>query len=123
MEKDTVQKQTKIGIFTKVKNLFFKSRTRTVIIVISILAVSFFAWRTFGQKKRQTQYLTAQTQKGSIISTVNESGNVTSTSQGGVGSPTTGIIKAMYVKDGDTVSQGQNLFQVKSIATAQEIAS
>src|SRR5207249_1620876 len=115
MEKDIAQKKSYRGTFTKVTNFFFKSRTRLIVTVIVLLILLFFGWRTFGQQKRQIQYQTAQVQRGSIISTVNESGNVASTSQGGVGSPTTGIIKAVYVKDGDTVTQGQNLFQVKSI--------
>jgi len=114
MEKDTKRTNT---------HFVFGSRKRIVITVIILIILSFLAWRTFGQKKNQAQYQTEAVTRGTIISTVNESGNVASGSQAGVGSPTTGIVTEIYVKDGDTVTQGQNLFKVKSIATAQEIAS
>ncbi len=113
------------GVFIKAKNWFFKASLLVKLIVIALVIGS--AWligtRIIGAGSKTPQYQTAQVQKGTIISSVNESGNVTSTSQAGVGSPTTGIVEEIYVKDGDTVTQGQNLFKVKSIATAQEIAS
>ncbi len=94
-----------------------------IIIIVLVMGIGWFTiTKAFGSSKK-TQYQTAQVQKGSIISTVNGTGNVTSNSQAGVGSPTTGIITEMYVKNGDVVAQGQNLFKVKSIASAQEIAS
>lgn len=97
--------------------------TKLFIIAIVLLIGWFSVSRILAASSNKPKYQTAQVQKGSIISTVNESGNVTSTSQAGVGSPTTGIVEEIYVKDGDTVTQGQNLFKVKSIASAQEIAS
>src|SRR5258708_3079207 len=97
--------------------------TKLFIIAIVLLIGWFSVSRILAASSNKPKYQTAQVQKGSIISTVNESGNVTSTSQAGVGSPTTGIVEEIYKKDGDTVTQGQNLFKVKSIASAQEIAS
>jgi membrane fusion protein, macrolide-specific efflux system len=111
--------------FPKLKKWFIKASLRKkllvagVVVLISGLIVS----RIVGAGQSKQQYQTSQVQRGSIISTVNESGNIASNSQGGVGSPTNGIVEEVYVKNGDTVTQGQNLFKVKSTASAQEIAS
>src|SRR5437870_279578 len=101
MEKDIEQKKAYISILKKIKNLLFKNRRRTIIVLVIIINLIFFVWRVFGQQKRSPQYQTAQVQKGTIISTVNESGNITSNSQAGVGSPTTGVVQEIYVKNGD----------------------
>lgn len=111
------------NVISKGKHLFFSSRKRTIATFLGSLLIIFFGWRVFGHAKAQTQYQTAQVTQGSIISSVTESGNVATNTQGGVGSPTTGIIEDVYIKNGDTVTAGQNLFKVKSTATAQEIAS
>jgi len=117
---------SKIKLFFKnTKNWFLKlsPKAKLIIIAVTLLILWFGATIILGASKKQAQYQTAQVQKGSIIATVNESGNVASNSQAGVGSPTTGIIEEVYVKDGDSVTAGQNLFKVKSIATPQEQAS
>jgi RND family efflux transporter MFP subunit len=101
----------------------FGSRKRFAITIVIFLLFGYFGWQALGAQNKQPQYQTAQVQKGTIISTVSESGNVAGISQAAVGSPTTGIITDIYVKDGDAVTAGQNLFKVKSTATAQEIAS
>jgi len=108
----------------KFSNILRLSWVRQLLVLAVIIGIGWFVYVSFfASKKGQQQYQTAQAQRGTIISTVNESGNVTSTSQAGVGSPTTGIVTEIYVKNHDEVKRGQNLFKVKSIATAQEIAS
>jgi RND family efflux transporter MFP subunit len=106
------------------KNRFGKMslKKKAVIIIVVLLVLGLSSRTLLAQKSSTPQYQTAQVQKGTIISTVNESGNVTSNSQAGVGSPTTGIVEEMYVNNGDEVAAGQNLFKVKSTASAQEIA-
>jgi macrolide-specific efflux system membrane fusion protein len=100
-----------------------QSQAKMIAAVVIIAVILFVGYKNFGQKTKKPQYQTAQVTKGTLLTTVSESGNVTSGSQAGVGSPTTGIIQDIYVKDGDTVKQGQNLFKVASTATAQERSS
>ncbi len=123
MEKDSKVVKLHESILTKSKHILFGTRRRTIITVVIAVVIVFLGWLIFGRGSSQPQYQTAQVTRGSIIQTVSESGNVASGSQAGVGSPTTGIVTDIYVKDGDTVTQGQNLFKVRSTATAQEIAS
>lgn len=122
MEKVIKKTNSYKPIAAKIKNLLCGSKKKILITVIVVLVLVCITWIAFAKQKVQPQYQTQAVQKGIIISTVTESGNVTSNSSAGVGSPTTGIITEIYVKDGDSVTQGQNLFKVKSIATAQEIA-
>lgn len=123
MEKDKSVIKHHQGVFTRIRNLLLGSRKRAVISVIVLSVLVFGIWRLFLHGPKKPTYQTAQVTRGPIIQTVSESGNIASGSQAGVGSPTTGIVDQIYVKDGDTVSKGDNLFKVKSIATAQEIAS
>lgn len=99
-----------------------RRKRRSLVIGVVLVVLIIVAFSTFG-KSKQPQYRTAQVTRGTIISSVTESGNIASDSQAGVGSPTTGVVTDLYVKDGDTVTQGQDLFKVKSTATAQETAS
>jgi membrane fusion protein, macrolide-specific efflux system len=100
------------------------SLIKKLIVLVIIVLVGWFVFsRIFAANGQRPQYQTAQVTRGSLISTLTESGNVSSTSQAGVGSPTTGVLTEMYVKDGDMVNVGQDLFKVKSTATAQEVAS
>lgn len=71
----------------------------------------------------QTQYQTATVEKGTIMSTVSESGSITNDTQTSITSPTDGVITEIYVKNGDDVKSGQKLFKVKSTATTQAKAS
>lgn len=92
--------------------------------MVVVIAIFWFAWaKIFGQQDKTAQYQTATAQMGNIIATVSESGNVNADSQTTVTSPATGIIQAVYVKNGDTATVGQKLFSVKATATPQEKAS
>ncbi len=126
MEKDTKVRVNKSElakeVFEKMKEIFFSSRKRTVVSIIVILLLIFFGWKKFFGSN-QPRYQTATVQKGTIIATVSDSGNVASQNQAVVDSPTTGIISDIYVRNGDTVTAGQNLFSVKSTASAQDKAS
>src|SRR5882672_1800162 len=105
----------KASFFVRVRQLALWQKGIILVVVIIFL---WFAWaKIFGQQNKAAQYQTATAQTGSIISTVSESGNVSADSQITVTSPATGIIQAVYVKNGDTVSAGQKLFSVRATAT------
>lgn len=117
------KQQQAVNLLGKTKQFFFGSKIRLGVSLVVLLITVFWVWKTFAQGATTPQYQTATVTKDTIISSVTESGNVTTNSQGGIGSPTTGIIEELYVKNGDQVTAGQNLFKVKSTATEQEIAS
>jgi len=113
-----IQKKGK-GIFRFIKSLNLLGR------VVLILIIGVGAWFVYGLFSKSTEkptYQTAKVEKGTIISTVSGSGNVSS-NQVTVVSPTNGVIEELYVTNGDQVTVGQNLFKVKSTATKEEQAS
>lgn len=73
--------------------------------------------------EKKPQYQTEKVGKETILETVSVSGNVTSSSQMSITSTTTGVIEEVYVKNGDRVTTGQNLFKVKSTSTPKEQAT
>jgi macrolide-specific efflux system membrane fusion protein len=100
------------------------SLTKKLIVLVIIMGVSGFVLSSvFGAVSNKPPYQTVTAQRGSIISSVSASGNVSASSQTDVTSPATGVIEAVYVKNGDTVTEGQNLFKVKATATPQNKAS
>jgi membrane fusion protein, macrolide-specific efflux system len=114
----------------KLKSMQFFKWFKTISIIkkviitgVIILLIWFIAGRILATKTSTAQYQTATVQKGTLISTISESGNIASISQAAIGSPTNGVITDIFVKNGDEVSTGQELFKVKSTASAQEIAS
>ncbi len=104
------------------RNLYLKlSRVKKLIIIAIVIGIGWFSITHIPSK--QTQSLEFKAERGSIISTVSAGGNVSASSQTDVTTPATGIIEAVYVKNGDTVKAGQNLFKVKSTATPAQKAS
>lgn len=97
-------------------------KIKVLIVVLLVLLVWLLYARIFTSASK-TQYQTAQVTKGGIIESITESGNITSSSETNVGSPTNGVISEVYVRNGESVEPGQDLFKVKSTATPQEQAA
>ncbi|MEI6327025.1 MAG: HlyD family efflux transporter periplasmic adaptor subunit [Candidatus Roizmanbacteria bacterium] len=93
-----------------------------VVAVVALIGVIWY-WRTYGSSSSSTvTYQTAVVDKGSVISTVTASGSVSINSVS-VSSPATGVVTEVYVKNGEIVKAGDNLFAVQSTATAADKAS
>lgn len=99
------------------------SLIKKIVLAIVVVLLIFFVYKTFFAKKQTATVVTAQVTRGTIVSTVAESGNVAAATQVTVGSPTDGVIETLYAKNGDKVVAGQKLFEVKSTATEQEKAT
>jgi len=96
---------------------------KIVALVVILVLIWFVGTKVFAQKSSTSQYQTATATQGSIVSTVDESGNVDASSQTEVSSPSDGLIQQVFVKNGDQVTAGEKLFTVKSTATPAEKAS
>jgi len=96
----------------------WKKRIAVIIVflIILILLKNIF----FGGQKQQYTFDTVS--KGTITQLVTENGNVISSNETDVYSPTTGELAQIYVKNGDHVNQGDKLFTIQSTATPQEQA-
>ena len=106
------------------KKLFKKmtsSKTRKFISVLILVAIIFSVWFIFFNKKA-VQIETYTVKKGDITETIMEIGNVQA-AQVSVYSTSNGVVGELYVKNGDSVQVGQELFKVKSTSTDQEEAT
>ncbi|KKQ98547.1 MAG: hypothetical protein UT24_C0009G0047 [Candidatus Woesebacteria bacterium GW2011_GWB1_39_12] len=103
---------------------FLKDKKRIVIAVIIIGVLIFGYGEIFGNKSNQTQIQTAKAEKGTIVSTVSASGSVISSNITSVTTQTSGLVKKVYVKEGDNVAVGQKLAEIElDLDGAQQNAS
>lgn len=98
---------------------------------LSLLKKGFFAaiiivllWfgmsRILGSKKNQPQYQTDQVTRGTLITSVSASGQVTVANKTPVTTQASGLIQQVFVQNGDSVSAGQNIAEVQLDATGQQ---
>lgn len=76
------------------------------VIVFSILYV------VFRGSKNKVTYQTSTVTKGPIVSSVSASGQILASNFMNVDTQATGIVKAVYVKDGDKIYAGQKLAEI-----------
>lgn len=96
-------------------------KKRIAVIIVFLIILIILKNIFFGGQKQQYTFDTVS--RGTITQLVNENGNVISSNETDVYSPTTGELAQIYVKNGDHVNQGEKLFTIKSTATPQEQAA
>jgi multidrug efflux pump subunit AcrA (membrane-fusion protein) len=96
-------------------------KKRIAVIIIFLIVLSILKNIFFGGQKQP--YTFDAVSKGTITQIVTENGNVISSNETDVYSPTTGELAQIYVKNGDHITQGEKLFTIRSTATPQEQAA
>ena len=97
------------------------SKIRIGIFVVIIAALVFAGIKLLGNKSDSVQYQTATAAKGTIVSTVETSGTVMVSSIVDISTNASGVVKKVYVKDGDVVAAGQKIAEI-TLDTAGEKA-
>lgn len=95
----------------KVKKLFFPNRKRSIITAVGIVILIGIIWFLI-PKNQAPQYQTAQVEKGTLITSVSASGTVSSGSNVSITTSATGVVSDVYVKNGDTVEEGQKIADI-----------
>jgi len=98
-------------ILSTIKALF-STRRRTIFVLIILVVLIFVGSRILGLRSDQIQYQTAQVERGTIVSTIAASGNVLTANVMRVSTGASGVVKKVYVKDGDKVVAGQKLAEI-----------
>jgi len=101
-------------IFTNIKNKFL-SLPLVIKIIIPVIIIGlgwFITSKIISSKTSTPQYKTTQVQKGNIISTISASGSITSGNNTSIYTSASGVVTAIYVKNGDTVKQGQKIAEI-----------
>jgi multidrug efflux pump subunit AcrA (membrane-fusion protein) len=90
----------------------FSNRKRVIAVIILILVLGFGGWKLFFNKKQTTQYQTAQAEKGTLVVSVSASGNISAGNNVAITTGVSGNVNQVYVKNGDTVTQGQKIADI-----------
>lgn len=90
-------------------NNILKSRVRIFGLVILLLVLGYFGYHRFSASNQAPQYQITTVQKGTLVTSISASGQITSGNNVSVTTQSSGVVKDVYVKNGDTVSQGQTI--------------
>jgi len=96
----------------KVKNFIAGRKKLAAILILIIVILGFGLWRFLGDKGQQPQYQTAQVERGTIVSSVSASGQVISSNLVNITSSSTGIVKDVFVTDGEKITSGQKILEI-----------
>jgi HlyD family secretion protein len=101
----------------------FNSKKRLAVLVIVVLLGIFGVWKTINSNSSKTQYQTAQVEKGTLINSISASGNISTVGNINILTQATGTIKTVFVKNGDTVKQGQKIAEITLDQNSQQKSS
>lgn len=101
---------------------------RLIFAALAVLVVLYAGWKLIPSKNPKATYQTSSVQKGTVVATVSASGKVLTTNTLSISTQASGVVKKVYVKDGDTVYAGQKLAEISldsdgTLANAKAYAS
>lgn len=102
-------------IMDRVKEKFVKlSLVKKAIILVVFVIAGFFIYKYYnGSSNEKINYETAKAEMGTLVISVSGSGTVTSTNNSNVTTSATGVVKSLYVKDGDIVKTGDKIAELE----------
>lgn len=93
----------------KIKSFLLGTKKRAIISSIVFILLIYVSSKTFSANNNKQQYETASAQKGTLIVSVAESGQVAVANRVAVTSGANGIVNHVYVKSGDTATAGETI--------------
>jgi len=119
-------------MFKKLKQFAFSARRwalkhkfRTAVILVAVILVCWFAYKAINKTAGETRYVLAAVEKGTLITSVDGSGQVSASNQVEIQPKASGDIISVSVKAGQTVKSGAAIAQInakdalKSVRDAQ----
>ena len=76
---------------------------------VVLVLIIFGLWKIFAGSGNKVQFQTSTVQKGTVVSTISASGKVLTTNTLSISTQASGVVKKVYVNDGDKVKAGQIL--------------
>lgn len=89
-----------------------KDKRRLLVAAILLIALCYMLYAISKKNTSKTIYQTSTVQKGTIVFTVSASGKVLTTNILSISTQASGVVKKVYVKDGDKVYAGQKLAEI-----------
>ena len=99
---------------------FFKNRLKAAIILAVIVGLVIVVGRLVKSKNQQPQIQTQKVERGTIVSSISASGQILTANIVNITTNTKGLVKKVYVKDGDKVWAGQKLMELTLDSDAQQ---
>ena len=100
--------------FLKCKNYVKAHRVVSVVVLIIILALSFWIYKKVSSASNETRYITTNVEKSTIITSVSGTGQVSASNQVELKAKASGDIVAIGVKSGQRVLKGALIAQIDS---------
>lgn len=111
-----------VKIFGKVKLL--PKKLKIFLIVICVLVIGLFIYQVAKPKTAKISYQTTIIEKGTLINSISASGAITSSGVMNITTSVSGIVKAVYVKEGQKITKGQKIAEIiTDQSSAQKQAS
>ena len=118
-----------MNLLEKIKNkaIAFKnyvlrlSLKKKIIFLVVIISLGIFTRQMIVRsQKNQVTYETAQAEKGTLINSISASGTITSGNNTSLTTKVSGVVKKVYVTNGDKVVKGQKIAEITLDDYAQE---
>jgi membrane fusion protein, macrolide-specific efflux system len=93
-----------------------------IIGIIAIIGLGYFAYSKLFSSSTKTQYQTTTVQKDNVVASVSLSGTVSSSNSAAISTSATGVVKKVFVKDGDTIKTGQKIAEIELDLIGQQSA-
>ncbi len=104
-------------------------KKRLIGLVVILLILGLTSWYLISKNKQSTPtFQTSTVQKGTVVSTISASGKALTTNILAIDTQASGVVKKVYVKDGDKVYAGQKIAEITldsagALANAKSYAS
>lgn len=96
--------------FNKIKIYISKHKTISIVVLVIILLIGYWGYKKMTSTTGETRYVMASVTKGTIISSVSGSGQVSALNQIDIKPTVSGTLTGVNVNPGDQVAQGKTLF-------------
>ncbi len=104
----------------KIRSFLFSSKKRAVITILVLLVFGFFLWKQIFSSNQKISYQTEKVEKGTLVVSLSESGSVALSNRMPVVTQASGIVKEVFVKNGDYVEKGQKIAELTLDAAGEQ---
>lgn len=104
-----------------IKNRILSHKKISVLILLAIIALGYLGYKLIYPATTTSTYLLGEVKKGTIVSTITGTGQVSALNQLAITPKVSGTVTSIRVKSGDSVNQGQTLFTIDSIDAQKKV--
>ena len=101
-------------LFINLKNKFLSLPLiiKIILLIILVGGLGWFIYSKINTSNNKISIKTTQVTKGTLITSISSTGTITSSNKTSVTTGATGVIKTVYIKNGDTVTKGQKIAEI-----------